>query len=455
MAYRLFAFAVFCLFGTASVLGQSDTLLVKSFGGPNFERASEVIACNAGGYAIVGTTGSNETGNTDVFVARFDGDLNCMWSKNFGGDDVEWAHSMTEDWSGNFLVCGYSLSFGAGSYDMYIIKLDADGEVIWQQTFGGVDWDFGEKIIPHPQGGFLIAGSSYSAGNGGQDGTILHIDGQGVLINQWFVGGAENDGIHDVVAVNDGWIACGFQTVDNVMKSAVWRFDVTGSVVWSRLVDDTSGYDRDALALTMDADFLYLTGPVYADGVTRSFEQQLRLDNGVNYEVVEQESFDVQYFDCTYYNGELVFLGSKSLSGIELGRVTRKRNDTFFTGAFEFTGQYRTRFLSAIWDQEALVLCGGYQPDPSENWQALIVKYTSRNLNEVGVEPELVPCFAVGVEEEQPIADGVQGRILTIQGAVVEIDYTWNASNMPTSLAAGMYFFQPKKGSAVKKFTVH
>ena len=116
---------------------------------------------------------------------------------------------LVEDWSGNFLAVGYTLSSGAGSYDALVLKVDAEGDFMWQQTFGGNDWDFGKKIIAHPQGGFLVALNTYNGELGGQDGQLLHIDGQGVALNQWYTGGSEKDGIHDLLALEDGWVACG------------------------------------------------------------------------------------------------------------------------------------------------------------------------------------------------------------------------------------------------------
>ncbi|MFM7728755.1 MAG: hypothetical protein ACKO7B_18800, partial [Flavobacteriales bacterium] len=290
--------ALLCLAFSVNAEAQSDTVLVKAIGGAQFEQAAEIIACNAGGYAFVGTTGSNETGNTDVLVARLDEDLNCLWTANFGGSNVEWGLSITEDWSGNFLVAGYTLSYGAGSYEMLVLKVSPEGDLMWQQTYGGANWDFGKKIVAHPQGGFLVSGTTYSGGNGAQDGTILHIDGQGVLLNQWYIGASENDAVHDLMPVSDGWIACGYQTIDNVMKSCVWRFDLTGNESWVRVMDDADGYDREALAMTRDDAFLFITGPVYAEGITHSFELQLGLDNAVFYEVLEENNFDANYYDC-------------------------------------------------------------------------------------------------------------------------------------------------------------
>ena len=434
---------------------QSDSVWVKSYGGPNFEQANDIIACSAGGFAVVGTTGSNETGNTDVFLARFDDELNCIWSKNFGGPDVEWGLSLVEDWSGNLLATGYSSSNDGDGYDALVMKVSPDGDFMWQQSFGGVDWDFGKKIVVHPQGGFLVAIDTYNGQFGGQDGLLLHIDGQGVLLNQWYVGGSEKDGIHDLITLDNGWVACGFQTENQSMKAAVWRFDASGGEVWSRLTDDTLGYDRETLSMTSDGTFLYLTGPVYASGVIHSFEQQLQLDNSVNYEVVEQEAFDVRYFECIHFNGEIVFAGSKSLSGIEIGRVTRKRNDTFFTGAFEFTGQHRARFMNAVWNEQGLVLCGSFQPTSSQNWQALLLKYTSVYLNEVASEPEFVPCFTVGLEDSEIVSKDDVGQLFNLLGQPVGDTFRWGSAQQELNLPAGVYFFRSaKSGNAVKQIRI-
>jgi hypothetical protein len=436
-------------------MAQSDTVLVRSYGGPHFEQANDIIRCSAGGYAVVGTTGSNETGNTDIFLARFDDELNCIWSKNFGGSDVESGVSLIEDWSGNLLAVGTTLSSGEGSYDALVLKVSADGTFMWQQTFGGPDWDFGKKITAHPQGGFLVAVNTYNGELGGQDGLLIHIDGQGMELNHWYIGGAEKDGVHDLLVLGDGWVACGFQTVDQVMKASVWRFDLAGNEMWSRITEDTLGYNREVLAMTTDGTFLYLTGPVYASNVTHSFEQQLRLDNGVNYEVVELNSFDMEYFDCVHYNGEIVFAGSKSLSGIEIGRVTRKRNDTFFTGAFEFTGQHRTRFLNSVWSEHGLVLCGSYQPSSSQNWQAILLKYSSPYLNEVNAEPELIPCFAVGVDEEEIIETGEMGQLINLLGQPVTDEFRWGSLPQELSLSTGLYFFRSvRSGKVVKQIQI-
>jgi len=402
MTRRITLFLFFLWAVNLTGVGQVDTVFLKSFGAAFYEDATEIISRADGGYTVVGTTGSNETGSTDVFVASFDEDLNCMWSRNYGSADVDWGMSIVEDLSGNFIVCGYTLSTN-GSYDMLVIKINATGDLMWQQTFGGADWDFAKKISTHPLGGYLICGSTYSGGNGDQDGVVLHIDGQGLLLNQWYL---------------------------------------LGNVMWERILEDTNGYDREVSALTTSNGQLFATGPVYTALGMKSFELRIPLDNSTAFEVVEIQDFEFIYRDCAAVNDKIVFVGSKITNGIELGRVVRKHSELYFTGVFEFTGQNRAKFNSVIWHGDALVMCGAFKASSTENWQALILKYTSPIMNEVNVEPELAPCFSVEVEETNMPVEGDMGVLYTLTGQIVDSSFEWNHNSNQCGLASGLYLFR-------------
>jgi hypothetical protein len=427
-----------------AAMAQADTVLLKSFGGAFFEEASEVIQREGGGYTIVGTTGSNESGSTDVFVASFDEELNCQWSRNYGNADADWGLSIVEDFSGNFLVTGYTLGDNTTSYDMMAMKLDAQGELMWRHTYGGSDWDFAHKIMAHPLGGFLICGRTYSNGNGDQDGTVLHIDGQGILLSQWFMGGTAKDAAADILRLDDGWAVGGYQTIDDKSVATIWKFDTMGNPQWERMLNDTNGFNRELTALTSANGYVYATGQVYSDAGTKSFEYRIPLDNSTEFEVVETQTFEFIYRDCVALNDKIVFVGSKIDNAIEVGRVVRKHSDLYFTGVFEFTGQYRAKFNSVIWNEDALVMCGSFQPTASGNPQAVLLKYTSSIMNEVNSEPETAPCFSVGIDElTMPVA-GDKGLLYSSTGQLVCDNYEWNTRSSDHSIASGVYFFLGK-----------
>jgi hypothetical protein len=430
---------------------QSDTVLLRAYGGVLFEEAAQLIEYSAGGYAMTGTTGSNQSGNSDVFVARFDQDLNCVWSKNFGGSNVEWASSIANDVNGNLLVCGYTLSFGAGGYDMWVIKVNSDGQLIWQMSYGGPDWDFAKQIIAHPNGGFLICGNTYSYGNGGQDGTLLHINDDGVLLNQRFFGGPNNDSMNDIVAVADGYVSCGHETVDNSMKSRIWRFDTNDNLLWERTDGDSQDRDRQGMAISTEGNQICVVGSVTASDSYSSFEQVMQLDNTALLELIDVHDFDYSHLDCAFFDGQVYFTGFRAVWGVELARLVRKRADLLFTGVFEFSGPYLTRFNSVIATSEGLVFSGSYLQNSFQNWQACLLKYTSPNLNAVVGTPQFLPCFSIGVDEETSLELGYEGQLVNAMGQVVSEHFEWDPTLEYQHISPGVYYVRDKTTGSVRR----
>ncbi len=226
--YSLFLFSFFV---SHSSFAQEDTAIVRTYGGPYYEEGRQIIECAAGGYAIIGTTGSDQQNNTNIYLLRLDEELNCTWSKSLGGPEVEWGYSLLEDADGNFLLCGYTNSYGAGAYDVLVYKVDAEGEVIWQQTFGGTDWDFAYKIIAHPEEGYLICGKTYSMGNGGSDGYLLHLDDEGELISEWTYGGEGDDEFVDVEVEQNQFVIAGNKEIEGNSKMTLFSVSLTGMLV--------------------------------------------------------------------------------------------------------------------------------------------------------------------------------------------------------------------------------
>lgn len=202
-----------------ATFGQLDTAIVRTYGGPYYEEGRQIIECAEGGYAVIGTTGSDQLNNTNFYLLRLDEELNCMWSQNYGGSEVEWGYSLVEDANNNLIICGYTNSYGEGGYDILVYKVNLTGEVIWQKTYGGSDWDFAYKIIAHPTGGYLICGKTYSYGNGGSDAYLLHINDDGNLLNEWTYGGEGDDEFVDIGVNNDASSLICFGTSTNILSN--------------------------------------------------------------------------------------------------------------------------------------------------------------------------------------------------------------------------------------------
>jgi hypothetical protein len=91
------------------------------------------------------------------------------WVKTFGGSNDDWGYSVQQTSDGGFILVGWTWSFGAGGPDVWLIKTDADGNKLWDRTFGGSSYDYGYSVQQTSDGGFIIVGATRSFGAGDYD----------------------------------------------------------------------------------------------------------------------------------------------------------------------------------------------------------------------------------------------------------------------------------------------
>ena len=103
------------------------------------------------------------------------------WDRNYGGSNNDWAHSLIQTTDGGYVVAGCIVSKGAGGEDFWVIKLDSQGNIIWDKTYGGSDNDETHSIIQTEDGGYAVAGTTCSKGAGGHDFWVIKLDVLGNL----------------------------------------------------------------------------------------------------------------------------------------------------------------------------------------------------------------------------------------------------------------------------------
>jgi len=176
----------------------------KNIGGPGNEIGHSLIQTSDGGYAIAGKTYSFGAGWADVYVVKLDANGNLQWTKTIGGKDFEAGYSLIQTSDGGYAIAGYTDSFGAGREDVYVVKLDAKGNLQWTKTIGGSKRDWGESLIQTSDGGYAIAGTTTSFGAGGRDVYVIKLDAKGNL--QWTktIGGRSVEKGSSLVQTSDG-----------------------------------------------------------------------------------------------------------------------------------------------------------------------------------------------------------------------------------------------------------
>jgi hypothetical protein len=208
---KIFAFFILTLFAVGSCFAQIN--FQRVYAGDNYDFGQAVKQTYDTCYIITGTTSSFGDQSSNVYLLKIDSLGECLWSKSIGGNHIDWGMDIVQTYDSGYAIAGYTNSFGNGGYDVYLVKTDKDGNTLWTQTYGGTDWDFGYSIQQMPDSGFVIAGETYSYGNGNNDGFLLRTDKTGDSLWMNTYGGIGDDIIHKVIPTyNDRLVMIGSST---------------------------------------------------------------------------------------------------------------------------------------------------------------------------------------------------------------------------------------------------
>jgi len=186
----------------------------KAIGGKNDDEGNSLIQTSDGSYAIAGTTKSFGAGERDVYVVKLDANGNLQWTKTIGGKEDDKGYSLIQTSDGGYAIAGVTKSFGAGERDVYVVKLDAKGNLQWTKTIGGPKDDWGLSLIQTSDGGYAIAGSTISFGAGEWDVYVVKLGANGNL--QWTKTGAGEADICIVKLDRNGHACCAVSQTSQV-----------------------------------------------------------------------------------------------------------------------------------------------------------------------------------------------------------------------------------------------
>jgi hypothetical protein len=157
----------------------------QTFGGSGTDRCFSVQQTTDGGYIIAGPTTSYGAGSEDAYLIKTDASGDTLWTKTFGGSGSDLSKSVKQTSDGEYIVAGRTDSFGAGNYDIWLIKTNASGTEQWSQTFGGSSFENGYSVQQTSDGGYIIAGTTESYGAGGEDIYLIRMDSETLLVEDF------------------------------------------------------------------------------------------------------------------------------------------------------------------------------------------------------------------------------------------------------------------------------
>lgn len=266
----------------------ANILWQNTIGGNNQDILHEIRPTSDGNFIAAGYSHSDISGdktephfgNGDYWVMKISAWGAIGWQKTFGGTSQDWPTSIQETADGGYIVGGRSHSNISGnktensignSIDYWILKLDAAGNIVWQETIGGTDADYLRTVLQTPDGGYLLGGYSISGVSGDKtepckgnyDYWIVKTDSLGAIEWQKTIGGSGSDQLQSIVLNQDGTYFISGKSASNISGDKnenclggddIWlvKLSAAGALIWQNTIggsnDDVTFHNRSATA---------------------------------------------------------------------------------------------------------------------------------------------------------------------------------------------------------------
>ena len=325
----------------------------KTFGGSDWDYGYSVQQTSDGGYIIAGDAFC-EPGSVDVYLVKTDSAGNLLWQKTFGGSDYDWGHSVQQTSDGGYIIAGTTYSFGAGSDDVYLVKTDSAGNLLWQKTFGGSEWDGGNSVQQTSDGGYIIAGRTESFGAGSGDVYLIKTDSEGNQKWQQTFGGSNSDWGYSVQQTSDGgYIIAGvtdYYPDDYVGDVYLVKTDSAGNLLWQKTFGGSVWDCGYSVQQTSDGGYI-IAGETYSFGAGNFDVYLIKVapeDLTLKRFEINQCFQDVNEVDGTTQVYELIetkpFVARITLDRIKPGAASAKvKLDVFNTASGEQIGKTKEK----------------------------------------------------------------------------------------------------------------
>ncbi len=214
-----------------------NKIFEKTYGSTQNDMGMEIAQVTDGGYIITGQTLQPNSFNRDVYLLKVDSNGNKLWEKTFGGSGEDLGVSIQQTTDRGYIIVGNTDSFGAGSTDFYLIKTDSNGNKLWEKTYGGELYDAPSKVYQVSDGGYIMFGI---IGGTNPDFYLIKTDSQGN--KQWEkVYGTLDEpetGVSLDITSDGGYIMTGFRRLfANREDIYIVKADSNGEKEWEKTID--------------------------------------------------------------------------------------------------------------------------------------------------------------------------------------------------------------------------
>jgi len=449
----------------------------KTIGGNDDDKLYALVQTNDGGYLLGGLSSSNISGEktknsrgySDYWIVKLDSAGNMQWDKTIGGSYIEFLSCIEKTNDGGYLLGGMSLSdvsfekteFCRGGYDYWVVKINANGKILWDKTIGGSQYEYLFSVKQTTDNGFIIGGHSYSYisweksenSRGLGDYWIVKLDKQHVIEWDKTIGGSENEFLSALLQTPDnGYILCGSsesgisgeKSESTRGYSDYWMVKITkrGIVQWDKTIGGSDIDYAESIQLTKDKG-LIIGGYSYSG---KSGEKSENMRGLSDYWIVK-------------LNGKGKILWDKTVGGFDYDEprvIEEIDTDKYLIGGTSssdssYDKTQNTRGLEDYW-------MVNIQSSPGIPNNCLYKTYTDapltilpkEDINSIKVYPT-VATSVVNVEVKGTTVVSLfdaQGRLITTK------TITNKSQFILSRLKPGLYYFKEKNTNSVAKFII-
>jgi hypothetical protein len=356
----------------------------KTFGGVGQDMGYAVVTTSDSGYLIAGETTSFGAGSRDVYLIRTDQNGAELWSKTYGGTNVDYARAAIQTTDGGFLIGAHTDSYGAGEHDILLIKTNGNGDLEWSKTIGGPNPDGAYRLFQISGGGFVVAAHTGSFGEGAHEFFLIKTCPFGGVIWTRTYGENGEDKLQALTLAGDGgYVIGGFteSTGPGDQSACLIKTDQNGDTLWVKTYGSLAPDQIYAVMETADGGVLAVGSIIDATtGTTKALLIKTDENGNLIFAKKLEAAENVVAFDAilTADEGCIIVGNTSDSNGEENGLMIKTNADgnILWSRTFPFDGNSYLRSVGVSADN-GYIATGWIYPDDGNEARILILKTDS------------------------------------------------------------------------------
>jgi len=246
-----FLIHLFCGLVLCSFHANGQVSFFKYFSGTGYDTGQGCAQLEDSSYIITGLSGSFGE-DSEAFLLKLSKDGQYQWSNHYGGNEADWGRRVLYNQDLGYYIVGNSNSFSSGDYDAMVVKTDLQGNQLWSKTYGTGNWEQINDAVFASDSGIVMVGMSQSLVGGGSDIYMARLNQNGDTLWTKTIGGTGQDVANTIINVEDSmFIVAGqyFNQDSSLVKGFLMKIKQNGEIAWMKQIGDNGTFGINDITL--------------------------------------------------------------------------------------------------------------------------------------------------------------------------------------------------------------